>query len=449
MKRSMLLPFSVLASVPFVMVLGNSMLIPVFPRMEEVMNLSQFQVGLIVTAFSIPAGILIPFTGALSDHLGRKTIMTPALILYGLGGLVAGFAALFLAKPFAVIIAGRILQGIGAGGTYQIALALTGDVFTSDERTKAVGLLEAANGLGKVASPILGSLFALIAWFVPFFVYGILAIPVALAVWWIVKEPKKKREKQSTKEYLRSIGRIFKVKGASLGACYLAGMIGLFLLFGLLSFLSDELEARYDIRDFAKGFVLAIPVGTMALTSYLAGTLLQDREKLHKPVVVAGLAVTCAAYAVLSFVGSLIPALILVSLIGLGIGSILPPINTMITGATRAEERGVVTSLYGSVRFFGVAIGPPLFGLVMDVGRLPMFLGAAAVAALAAAVAWFAIRPGRLEAKQGQEAKQDEAQGESPSEGPESSREPSPSKEPGGSPELGDNIRPPRRPLRP
>src|SRR5690606_19739919 len=142
-----------------------------------------FQVGLLVTAFSVPAGLVIPFSGALSDYLGRKAIITPALILYGLGGLVAGFASLLMAEPFGVIIAGRIIQGIGAGGTYQIALALTGDLFTSSERTKALGLLEAANGLGKMVSPILGSLFALITWFTPFFVYGILSIPVALAVW--------------------------------------------------------------------------------------------------------------------------------------------------------------------------------------------------------------------------------------------------------------------------
>ncbi|MDI9458419.1 MAG: MFS transporter, partial [Bacillota bacterium] len=50
------------------MVLGNSMLIPVFPQMKKAMDLTQFQVGLIVTFFSIPAGILIPLAGFLSDR---------------------------------------------------------------------------------------------------------------------------------------------------------------------------------------------------------------------------------------------------------------------------------------------------------------------------------------------------------------------------------------------
>lgn len=401
MKRSMILPFSVLAAVPFVMVLGNSMLIPVFPEMEKAMNLSQFQVGLLITAFSVPAGLLIPFTGAASDYVGRKKVMAPALVLYGLGGLIAGAAALLFEQPYPAILAGRIVQGIGAGGTYQIALALTGDVFTSQERTKAVGLLEAANGLGKVASPILGSLFALVAWYAPFFAYGLLAIPVAFAVWWVVKEPRKARSTKPLRQYLTSLKRIFAQKGASLFTCYLAGMTGLFLLFGLLSFLSDELEAEYGIRDFAKGGVLAIPVGAMALTSYLAGTLLEGRGRLHKPAIVAGLAAAGAAFAVLPFTSALAAILALVSAIGFGVGLILPPLNTLITGATESEERGLVTSLYGTVRFFGVAIGPPLFGLVVGAGRSPLFFGGAAVAAAAAAAALFLIRPKVMTAGRG------------------------------------------------
>ncbi len=392
----MLLPFAVLAAVPFVMVLGNSMLIPVFPRMEAEMNLTQFQVGLLVTAFSVPAGILIPFAGALSDYIGRKRIMAPALILYGLGGLIAGSAALLLDRPFALILAGRIVQGIGAGGTYQIALALTGDVFTSGERTKAVGLLEAANGTGKVVSPILGSLFALISWFAPFFAYGILSIPIAIAVWLIVKEPEKEREQRPIAQYTQALKGIFAKKGVGLGASYLAGMTGLFLLFGLLSFLSDELEGRFNIRDFAKGFVLAIPVLTMAVTSYVTGLFLQGKREWLKPAIVGGLVLTGGSFFVLTLVDGLIPMMIFISIIGLGIGATLPPINTLVTGATNSSERGLVTSLYGTVRFFGVAMGPPLFGLVVGMGRLPMFVGATVIAAISAAAALFLIKPKQI-----------------------------------------------------
>src|SRR5690606_30271034 len=99
-----------LCSVPCVMVLGNSMLIPVLPAMGHALDVIPVQVGLLITAFSVPAGLLIPLAGALADRYGRKIIMVPALMLYGLGGLLAGTAALWLAKPVPYLLGARILD---------------------------------------------------------------------------------------------------------------------------------------------------------------------------------------------------------------------------------------------------------------------------------------------------------------------------------------------------
>ncbi len=63
---------AILGAVPFVMVLGSSMLIPVFPQLKKAMDLTQFQVGLLITVFSIPAAIVIPMAGILSDYVGRR-----------------------------------------------------------------------------------------------------------------------------------------------------------------------------------------------------------------------------------------------------------------------------------------------------------------------------------------------------------------------------------------
>ena len=45
------------------MVLGNSMLIPVLPKMKSTLDITQFQVSLVITLFSVPAGLAIPFAG--------------------------------------------------------------------------------------------------------------------------------------------------------------------------------------------------------------------------------------------------------------------------------------------------------------------------------------------------------------------------------------------------
>lgn len=387
-----------LSAVPFIMVLGNSMLIPVLPDMQEALGISKFQAGLLITLFSIPAGLTIPWAGMLSDRLGRKVIMVPAVGVYGLGGLIAAAAATWMGdSSYWVMMAGRIIQGIGAGGTYQLAMALVGDIFKSRERSKALGLLESANGLGKVISPVAGAAVGLLAWFAPFWVYGLLAIPIAIGVWVFVREPDLDRDGQSLKEYFGGLGRVFKEKGISLGASFLAGTIVLFILFGVLSWYSDVLEDPYGIDGIGKGFVLAGPVLFMAVTSYVSGTVLQKQlNRLLKALVVTGLVLTGGGLFLASFANRPVPLFLWLSLIGIGNGLVLPALNTLITSAADSRARGAVTAVYGTVRFFGVALGPPTFGLIDRFGQRGFLIAMAVLSAIVSGVCVFFIDQKRL-----------------------------------------------------
>ena len=73
-----------IGSIPLILVLGNSMLIPILPKMKTELDISQFQTSLIISVFSISAAIMIPILGYLSDRFSRKAVVIPALILYGL-----------------------------------------------------------------------------------------------------------------------------------------------------------------------------------------------------------------------------------------------------------------------------------------------------------------------------------------------------------------------------
>lgn len=393
MKAVTQIKFSVLCLVPLIMVLGNSMLIPVLPAMQGVLGVNESRIGLLITAFSIPAGLVIPFAGILSDHVGRKTIMAPALVIYGLGGLICGLVSLFVSQKFLGIVVGRVVQGIGAGGTYQLAMALTGDIFKSRERTKALGLLEASNGLGKVASPILGAAIGLIAWYAPFFAYGALAIPAAVAVWLVVEEAGE-RKKQPLPQYFSDVKAVFQKKGVSLLSSFFLGMVALFTLFGVLSLYSDILEEQFGVMGFVKGFVMAGPVLVMAAASLTLGVVLQKKlAKLLKPTLITGIIAIVAGLVLMTMLAAKWPMFAAVCIIGLGTGAVLPSLNTLITSCTDKQKRGLITCLYGTVRFFGVAFGPPLFGFAETIGKAPILLGAAALAGGAGVLGLFLINP--------------------------------------------------------
>jgi MFS transporter, ACDE family, multidrug resistance protein len=141
-----------IATIPLVLVLGNSMLVPILPDMQQELNISRFQSSLVITLFSLAAGVFIPVLGYLSDRFTRKSIIIPSLIVYGAAGVLAGFGAVW--KSYTIIIIARAIQGMAAAGTSPIAMALVGDLYKGATESKALGMTEASNGTGKVLSPI-------------------------------------------------------------------------------------------------------------------------------------------------------------------------------------------------------------------------------------------------------------------------------------------------------
>ena len=102
-----------LASVPLVMTLGNSMLIPILPTIEKKLHISSFQVSMIITIYSIVAILLIPIAGYLSDRWGRKMVMVPSLLIATMGGAITGWVSWKVDNPYNWILIGRAIQGIG------------------------------------------------------------------------------------------------------------------------------------------------------------------------------------------------------------------------------------------------------------------------------------------------------------------------------------------------
>ncbi|WP_249871991.1 MFS transporter [Oceanobacillus saliphilus] len=366
-----------IGSIPLIMTLGNSMLIPIFPKMEASLGLSKMQVSLTITVFSVAAAIFIPFVGYLSDRFSRKIIIIPSLLVFGLGGLIAGLGAAFFSNPFLWIMIGRTIQGFGAAGTSPIAMALTGDLFKGGEQSRVLGIYEASNGLGKVLSPILGSILALIVWYSVFFTFPLLSVVSALLVWIFIKEKSNRQAPPPFRKYISGLLSVFKHEGRWLFTTYLAGGTCLFALFGILFYLSDNLETEFKIDGVVKGLILAIPLLVMVITSYITGSKIGKNLERMKRLALLGFLLKTISYGTLVFFNSLIPFLAILALSSVGAGLILPCVNSIITGAVGKERRGFVTSLYGSVRFLGVALGPPIFSRLMDWSRTGMFLSIA------------------------------------------------------------------------
>ncbi|AOZ93902.1 MFS transporter [Paenibacillus crassostreae] len=381
-----------ISTIPIVLVFGNSMLVPVLPEIQRELEISKFQSSLIISIFSLAAGIFIPVIGYLSDRFGRKVIIIPALIIYGGAGILAGFGAVW--DSYVVIIIARAIQGMSAAGTAPIAMALVGDLYKGGTESKALGLIEASNGVGKVLSPIIGSLLALIVWYASFFAFPIFCALSLLAVIFLIKEPKH-NQKQELKAYIHKLRQVFSEKGKWLITSFFAGSLGLFILFGVLFYLSNILEEKpYNIQGVRKGLILAIPLLGMAITSYTTGSLIKKKGTLMRVLMNVGLiAMTVALGATIFSFKNIYVFIGLLTISSIGTGLLLPCLNTIITGAVQKSERGMITSLYNSLRFLGVAVGPPLFGWMMDKSDRLVFITVSALSFITLGLVFFMIKP--------------------------------------------------------
>ncbi|MBD0381105.1 MFS transporter [Paenibacillus sedimenti] len=385
--------FIAIATIPLVLVLGNSMLVPILPDMQERMGISRFQSSLVITLFSVTAGLIIPISGYLSDRFSRKAVIIPSLIVYGAAGILAGFGAIW--NSYTILIISRAIQGLGAAGTAPIAMALVGDLYKGGTESKALGLIEASNGTGKVLSPIFGSLLALLIWFAPFFAFPVFCLLALLAVIFMIKEPKKKQEPQALKAYIGQIGSILKDKGRWLITSFFAGSLALFILFGVLFYLSQILEEEpYSIEGVKKGLVLAIPLLGQVVTAYTTGALIKKNGTLMRWLMNIGLILMTISLALTIFLNTNLYIFIgLLTLSGIGTGLLLPCLNTMITGSVEREQRGMITSLYNSLRFIGVAFGPPIFGWLMNISHKAIFITVSSLAFITLGLVFFLIKP--------------------------------------------------------
>jgi MFS transporter, ACDE family, multidrug resistance protein len=357
-----------LTSIPLIMTLGNSMLIPVLPILEDKVGISSFQSSMIITSYSVAAIFLIPVAGYLSDRFGRKMVILPSLVFALIGGLVAGFASWKMEDPYSVIIIGRVLQGIGAAGAMPIVMPLVGDLYKDDsEKTSScLGIIETSNAFGKVLAPILGSVFAAILWFLPFFSISALSLISIVLIFFFVKVPKEKDEPIKFKKFLGNTKKIFKTEGKWLYTVFINGFLVMLVLFSMLFFLSENLEKVHDIKGIKKGFVLAIPLLFFCIASFVSGRKIKGNLQTIKRVMIVCLIAMSASVIFVGFTSKkLILLLVVTSAVGIAIGAILPALDGIITENIKKEFRGTVSSFYSSARFIGVAAGPPIMSLAM------------------------------------------------------------------------------------
>jgi MFS family permease len=180
-----------IALVVFVDLLGFGILIPMLPFFVRSFGLGAFELGLLMSIYSVLQIFAAPFWGKLSDRWGRRPILLLTIGGQGLSFLLAAFST-----SYEMLFVSRMLAGLFAGNI-STASAYMADITSSADRAKGMGLIGAAFGLGFTLGPAISGIVLPLGYAFPSLVAATLSAVNLVGAYFFLKEPERDREARS------------------------------------------------------------------------------------------------------------------------------------------------------------------------------------------------------------------------------------------------------------
>jgi MFS family permease len=412
----------------------------------------------LAVGYLLASVIMVPLYGRLGDRLGRRKVLSVAILVFAVGSLACGLAA-----TLALLVAARVLQGLGGGGLMTLSQALIGEVVAPRLRARNQAYFAIIFTLASVGGPVIGGLVVHHASWRWLFLVNLPLCAIAL---WRLRALLDDDRRHRTRGKPDTLGIVLFALTAATSLVWLSSaghhfawgsatslvLVGAALSFAERPFLPFELLAlpavRYAVLTvaafasamFAMIFYLPIylqlalgsnPAESGLLLLPLTGGIVGGAALTGRIIVWTGRPTTIPAIglvvAALSLIGlALLPPLrpLLIGLevtTGLGLGSVMSVMQIVTQIAAGPARLGAAASTVALARTLGSSLGASAFGALIYglIGGAPAFAGArapavdpriehafdaafAAAAALCLVAAWAASRvpPLRFDAEQ-------------------------------------------------
>ncbi|MBW4721453.1 MFS transporter [Saccharothrix obliqua] len=384
----------------------------VLPDIGARFDATEAELAWVVTGFLLVFSVGIPLYGRVSDRFSLRRLFASALLAFAVGSAVCA-----LAPSLLVLVAGRVVTGIGAAAIPVLSIIAVTRLMPADQRGAGIGVVSAGAGVGTAAGPAVGGLVGqLLGWPALFWitlVMSLVLVPVALRVL--------PDEAPAASGPIDMLGGVLLALGAGLvllgmtraqvagfaepsaWGSLLAAVVALFL-FGWRAFRVEHPfvpPALFANRTYRTGLLIAFPAmvvnlgglvfvallvvevngltpGRGALAMIPAGVAVAVLSPLigrlpdhigRRTLVLTGLALMGLFALYLStFTGSASPIPAGIGILGLSIGFALV-MTTLVNSAAAelpAEQAGTGLGILQGVQFLGAATGPAVFGVLVS-----------------------------------------------------------------------------------
>lgn len=377
----------------FIDLIGFGIVIPLLPIYAKNFQASGWEIGAVMSAYSFMQFIFAPLLGRLSDRIGRRPVLLTSTagaaisyVIFAYGSGLQGHAALL------ILFLSRAFGGL-CGANITVAQAYIADITPPAERSKKMGLIGMAFGLGFIFGPVLGGLAR--QYFGPagpgWFAAALCAVNFLLAFAILPESWKPSSEHAAQRphvdQWLHTMSRP-KV-GLLIGIFFLATFC--FTCFettlGLLIFqkFSIDSESARGIKLVTYLFMYAGFVGAL-VQGGATGRLV---KLMGEPKLVAvSLLFVALSLGPMPFARSWLEIYLLLALLAIGSSMTRPPVFGMISNLTPAHEQGVTIGVAQSTGSLARILGPIFAAtLFTKIAWLPYVI-CAVVAFLTAILAW-------------------------------------------------------------
>lgn len=358
-QRTLVLALLCVAS--FAVVFNNLIITPILPDISDDLHVRVAVAGLLVTAYAIVGGVAAVFSGPFIDILGRKPI-----VVAGMTTLTVATFASAIAPNFALLAVARSVAGLGVACLTPAVFAAVGDLFSYEERGKAMSWVISANTSASIFGVPAGALLSgLVSWR---WTFGVLGVVLVVFTWLILaKLPRDGRaERPDRRTAVReSAGGIKSVLAdlptmMALFSNYLSTAYWFIFTIYMGAYFRDE----FGLAKWALG-AMTMVMGLGVLLGSNIGGRLSDRMG-KRPIIVWCSGICALFIALVTTASPLMAVAFLFLFIFATFSGARFASAQAVTTEMRPEMRGTVMALNASGQQWGIVTGSLIGGFVVD-----------------------------------------------------------------------------------
>ncbi len=355
-------PLAVIFLVVFIDLIGFGIIIPLGPYFATYVGATPLQVGILMSIFSLMQFLFNPFWGKLSDKYGRRPILLISLLGASFSYLIFAFSQTYIQLLIARGLAGFF------GANISTAMAYVADITDKKDRSKSMGLVGAAFGLGFIFGPALGGFLSEVGFLlgeVPPFGIGFSALVASLICFvnflWayrILGEslPPEKRIQGLIKPSKRELAKKY-LSIPTLGILILMALVSTFAMAHMESTLALYVQDLWGWGISKASFAFAY-IGVIIV--FTQGFLIRKLMPKYgePPLLFAGLVMSAVGFLLIAHASNIWIMITAVTFIGLGSGMFNPSNLGSISLMSSPEEQGLVMGVAQSFSSLGRILGP-------------------------------------------------------------------------------------------